>query len=476
MTASILTMQPAQPAKLIRAPFHAYGGAAALFRNHTARELVLSGPAGTGKTRAWLELMHYRAASYPGSRHLMLRKTFASLKASALVTFDSRVDPFADGVVFKGETAKRPPSYLYPNGSEIVIGGMDRASKVMSSEYDTIYVPECTELDEADWEALTTRIRWGAMPYQQVGGDCNPDAPDHWIQQRARAGTLALLLSRHQDNPSVTADYLAGLSRLTGVRRLRLYLGVWAAAEGMIYQDSWDRSRNLRDRFPRRAATPLLPANPHGDPPREWARYLAVDFGYVNPTVVQWWAEDGDGRLYRYRELYVTRRLVSDIAETVKSASQWGEPGGDPLPRAIICDHDAENRAQFEHALGMLTTPARKSVLDGINAVAERLRPSGDGRPRLFLLRDSLIDADSGRYGGALGGRDPLLVDAKLPTCTEEEIEGYVWDTSRGQRRGEAPVKENDHGLDALRYMVAHRDLRLRTTEIRQGPRIWGNN
>ena len=30
----------------------------------------------------------------------------------------------------------------------------------------------------------------------------------------------------------------------------------------------------------------------------------SVDFGFTNPIVIQWWAEDPDGRLYLYRELY----------------------------------------------------------------------------------------------------------------------------------------------------------------------------
>jgi len=34
------------------------------------------------------------------------------------------------------------------------------------------------------------------------------------------------------------------------------------------------------------------------------------------------------------------------------------------------------------------------------------------------------------------------------------------WDTHNGKKMGEEPVKENDHGMDALRYMVAHFDIR----------------
>ena len=49
-------------------------------------------------------------------------------------------------------------------------GGLDKVSKIMSAEYDVIYVQEATELLEDEWEHLTTRLRRAAMPYQQIIG------------------------------------------------------------------------------------------------------------------------------------------------------------------------------------------------------------------------------------------------------------------------------------------------------------------
>jgi predicted transcriptional regulator len=52
-----------------------------------------------------------------------------------------------------------------------------------------------------------------------------------------------------------------------------------------------------------------------------------VDFGYTNPFVMQWWAEDPDGRLYLYREIYRTRRLVEDHAKRHAIALQCAVTG-----------------------------------------------------------------------------------------------------------------------------------------------------
>jgi hypothetical protein len=62
-------------------------------------------------------------------------------------------------------------------------------------------------------------------------------------------------------------------------------------------------------------------------------------------------------------------------------------------------------------------------------------------------MRDSLV------------ARDPVMAEKKLPASAEEEIDGYVWDISNGRKKGEEPVKANDHGMDAMRYMVAQLDL-----------------
>lgn len=421
---SALTSTGSRARRETRATYTPLGAARRLFHSQ-APEVVLSGPAGTGKSFACLHKLHALCGQVPGIRVLVLRKTLSSLTASGLVTYTERVLHPLDGVRFFGGNAQKPPHYIYPSGAVIVVGGLDKPSRVMSAEYDVIYVQEATELRESEWEPLTSRLRHNVLPYQQLLGDCNPDAPTHWLKRRADRGMTLMLESRHEDNPTVTPEYLAKLDALTGVRKERLRYGRWAAAEGIVY-DGWDPAVHLVDAFPI---------------PRDWPRYWAVDFGFTHAFVWQAWARDPDGRLYRYREIYRTKRLVEDHARDILART-----GGEPRPVAVVCDHDAEDRATLEKHLGMRTTPAHKAVSPGIQAVASRLKPAGDGRPRLYFLRDALTE------------RDPELDDAALPCCTEEELDGYVWDLSMGRKKGEEPVKERDHGADATRYLVAHID------------------
>lgn len=404
-------------------PYTPYGGALRLFYCRD-KQILLDGPAGTGKTVAVLSKIHMCLMKWQGARGLIVRKTRTSMTESVLVSFEDKVlyqgDPMASG-------ASRPmrQAYQYPNGSSLVVGGMDKADKIMSTEYDIIGVFESTELVEDDWEKLTTRLRNGVMPFQQLIADCNPAGPQHWLNQRCLKKQTTRLLSRHEDNPSVTADYLETLRSLTGARRARLYEGLWAAQEGLVYPEFGDA--NLIDEMPKGW--------------ERWKKLRVIDFGYTNPFVCQWWAIDGDGRAYMYREIYRTQRIVSDHALQIKLLS------GSERYEATIADHDAEDRATL-HASGIPTVAAKKAVTPGIQAVEARIRPAGDGRPRLYLLRSALVEPDA------------LLVEAKKPFNTEQEFGEYVWEKGKdGKPLKEEPVKDSDHGADCCRYLCAHLDF-----------------
>src|SRR5438552_995247 len=55
-------------------------------------------------------------------------------------------------------------------------------------------------------------------------------------------------------------------------------------------------------------------------------------------------------------------------------------------------------------------------------------------KPRLFLLRNSVVE------------RDPVLDEDKKPQCTEEEMDAYVWDLGSGRKKGEVPLDKDNHG------------------------------
>lgn len=430
---------------------HEYGprGACAELFARKDPEILISGPAGTGKSRACMEKIHAMAKLNPGMRALMLRKTLSSFTSTGLVTWREHVareDIARKTCKWYGGSPQEAAQYQYKNGSTVTVGGLDRSTRIMSSEYDIIYVQEATELVEDEWEKLTTRLRNHKVSFQQIIADCNPAQPDHWLKKRCDDGTCLMLQSRHEDNPRLVdengeytvegAQYLGRLDLLSGTRYQRLRRGRWVAAEGSVYEE-YD---------------PLVHVVKPFRPPRDWPRFWAIDWGYVNPFVCQWWAVSPEGRFFMYREIYMTKRLIEDHAETIRSIVLRKDRSGwrEPKPVRIITDHDVECQATLERELGIATTQARKdfSVMEGIQAVQARMNPMSDGRPGVLFMRDALVE------------QDEELARFKKPTCTVEEIGGYVWEsTPEGKPNKEQPRKMDDHGCDATRYFVVDQDL-----------------
>lgn len=414
--------------------YQPFGGAARLWRCKD-RETILIGPSETGKTLGALQKLDSLAWKYPNAQLAMIRKQYIDMAGSCIQTFEKKVlgDNLSDNGPVTKYGAERPQFYDYPTGARIWVGGLDKPGKVLSSERDFIYVNQAEELNLADWEILTTRAtgRAGNAPYTQVFGDANPSVCSHWMYERERDGKLTLIQSQHEDNPTLFDPDTGKITRqgettlsildgLTGVRFIRLRQGKCANVEGMIYED-WDKDTHLIEPFP-------IPA--------DWERIRAIDFGTVHPFVCGWWAFDNDGRAYLYRQIYITGRTVTDHADQILKLSK-GE-----IYRATICDHDAGDRLTLQQK-GIPNIPAKKEVLMGIDKVQARLKKQIDGKPRLFIFKNSLVEVDQS------------LKIAKKPYCTEMEFDTYVWATSTKEQ----PVKEDDHGLDQLRYAVAYKDM-----------------
>jgi hypothetical protein len=424
--------------------FDLFGGVAEGF-NSRAEEYLMAGPAGSGKTLANLLRVYWVCRKYAGARVLIVRKTRESLTETVLVTWERDVLGAAHPVLTRRPILRRVrQSYVFPNRSVVVLGGMDKPDKVLSSEWDLVYVPEAIELDLVAWETLGGRLRAGAVPYQQIIADCNPTTPHHWLYKRCLAGACKLFPTTHQDNPRyydraakewtrAGKQYLARLERMTGARRDRFLKGLWVAAEGVVYDY--------------RALPPpeghLLPAG--WTAPSEWPRVWGIDWGKTAPTVLAVWAVDPEGRLYHTREVYKTR-LRPDVLG--RAARKWIEEGAEPQPRAIVCDHDEERKADFEKASGLYLQLADKADRDkGIEATQARFDRDDDGRARIFF-----------RENAREHPADGLLVDSGRPTCGLEELVGYVFDPDF---LADEPIAENDHFCDQMRYVVRYADTYL---------------
>lgn len=412
-------------------------GVAALLQVATDPELLLSGPAGTGKSRACLEKLHAAAAAHPRFRGLIVRKTRESASESALFTYEEHVLGPLHPLVVDGPQRRFRQVYRYDNGARIVVGGLDKPSKIMSTEFDMIYVQEATELDEADWLALTTRLRNHALPHQQLIADCNPDAPTHWLYLRCQAGHTKLMHSRHEDNPVLydgadwTSEgrvYLELLDRLgyidpttgerTGAEYRRLRLGLWVQASGLVYGVWADGPPDGN----------VTEAADYED--GAGSLFWFVDDGYAgkldpktghytadsHPRVFLLVQQRGDGTLCVFAEHYAVETLSDDHIEAVQALPY-------PPPDFAAVDKSAAELKGRLHTIGVYTRNGPADVEESIKEARRALALDKNGRRRVLVH----------------------------PRCTHlrSEMTSYRRDPATGK-----PVKQFDHGPDALRYGI----------------------
>jgi phage terminase large subunit len=379
-------------------------GGCADFYSARDPEVLAVGPAGTGKTLAACWKLHHIAYYVPGVRLLMARKVLEDLKTGALATYTNHVKPQLDGVITFGGNRFYPGEFRYRNGSVIHVVGMDKPGKVMSAEYDVIFVNEAAEIDEETWQTLKSRLRNGRLAYQQLIGDCNPSNPKHWLKKRCDAGDTRYIETTHKDNPAYWSAELNDwttmgrvyvnetLAGLTGVTRKRLFEGVWAATEGAVYPN-FDSVGSVRK------------VDTDG-----WRTIAGIDVGATNPTVVLTIRVRGDGRIHIERELYERNMnseqitsAVADVLKRIKAEVAYA----DPSAKAFIETWQLQK---------LKVRKANNDVKFGIGIV------------------NSAVDAG-------------MTVD---PSCvnTITELESYRWmDGEKDQ-----PLKIDDHAMDALRY------------------------
>jgi PBSX family phage terminase large subunit len=244
-------------------------------------------------------------------------------------------------------------------------------------------------------------------------GTTNPDSPFHWLKTGFldRADELDLRTWHFQlsDNLSLSPSYIDNLSaEYTGLWRKRYILGLWVQAEGAIY-DMFDEPKHVR---------------PTEDNGRSW--YVGIDYGTANPFHALAVQVCTDNRLHvahewRFDSAKAGRSMTD--AEYAAAVKEW-LTAHEIKPRFVFIDPsaasfiEAARRAQIEGVWG-----ADNAVLDGIRRTA-RLLTAG----RLTIA----------------------------PECSEltKEIVSYVWDPKAQEKGEDAPLKANDHGPDALRYLV----------------------
>lgn len=459
-----MTMVMSPSAKEVRLQLHLRGGNLEAWRARE-NEILVEGPRGTGKTRTILELFNALCLSFPGVVFLVVRKYQKTLSTTVARTYNEQVIHPGDGVHFFGGNENEPASYRYRNGSRIVLGGMDNAEKVKSSEYDLVYANEATELTEDDWESLKPLLRHQVdgkrlIEHQRLIGDCNPAYSSHWLNQRCDKGLTRRIRTRLRDNPSYYDDagrvtemgaaYLKTLSSLTGPKRERWLDGLWTGTENAIYP-MFDRLVHVRPLEPGLYFQTTIIGEDYGSEHKCGVVALSIDQFNRRWVREAWGMPDKDkGKslnlvVSRFKERYQTKRGRGDPNQKFLNDShgfataKGGNGGATGAPR--LHRIDLMERLFYTFPGGRVPTFAEEKKLQLPTGPFEEPDSPGiflvEGAPGIDELADE-IEAYHYVYTETAKGRtkDVYRMDENLlaaAECGNEEWEeGEVVKTAPG--------------------------------------------
>lgn len=377
--------------------------------------IIADGAIRSGKTVSMsLSFVLWAMCSFNGQNFAMCGKTIGSFRRNVLfwlkLMLRSRgyrvTDHRADNLVVISRGSVE--NYFY------IFGGKDERSQdlIQGITLAGVFFDEVALMPESFVNQATGRC---SVDRSKYWFNCNPDGPYHWFKQnwidKRKEKHLLYLHFTMDDNLSLSEKVKARYrSMYTGVFYRRYILGLWAMAEGIIY-DMFSEERHVAD--PETFSDLLLDGN----------RYVSCDYGTQNATVFLLWNQGTDGIWYCTREYYYSGREEGQQktdAEYADDLESW--LSGTDI-NAVIVDPAAASFIAELTKRGYRVIKAKNDVADGIRLVATKLN----------LLK---------------------IVFSNICQNTIKEFASYIWDAKAAEHGEDKPVKQYDHAMDAVRYFV----------------------
>ncbi len=237
--------------------------------------------------------------------------------------------------------------------------------------------------------------------------NCNPDNPSHWFYnewiRKAESKKALYIHFTMDDNPSLSEELKSRYKRLySGTFYDRYVLGKWTVSEGLIY--------------------PMFSKEKHifSDSPPCERFVISCDYGTVNPSSFGLWGFCG-GIWYRLEEYYYDSRKQGNLRTDEEHYKALEALAGNRFIEKVIIDPSAASFIECIKRHGKFyTVKADNNVIYGIRKVSAVLQ---EGRVKIHESCRDII----------------------------REFSLYRWSSKAGI---DAPIKENDHAMDDMRYFV----------------------
>lgn len=359
------------------------------------------GSAGSGKSFTIVQKLIIRCFREP-IRVLVCRRYATTLRNSCFALFKEVLAKWQlTSYVKMRETDM---SITFPNGSTIIMVGLDTEEKLLSlTNISTVWIEEAYEVEKEKVEQLNLRMR-GTAANQQLILSWNPISKNSYLYTLTvenPPSNSVFIHSVYKDNPFLSPEYVAALDEMAtrNPAKYRVYgLGEWGVdAEGLVITN-WRKQ----------SFDPMELAS------LGYEHRVGCDLGWIDKTAVIDTLYDKENKtIYVFNEFYKSGCQLSEIATAIEDMN---------LKKTKIYVDAAEPRSiQFFKS-------------EGINAV-----PCSKGKDSvklgLMFLQDNLIIVH--------------------PSCqnfiTELENFSYIKSKQTGEYT-EDTTHEWSHAIDACRY------------------------
>ncbi len=393
------------------------------------------GAKGGGKTWAVRTKALLGAYNYAGIRILILRRTYPELQSNHIEPMLKMINP--EFCSYNGSLR----SIYFANGSLIHFGhwaGEPSELEYNGQEYDWIFLDEATQFTWRSFQFLGGLLRGVNDFPKRMYITCNPGGVGHrWVKRlfidrdfitdpddpeaSENPDDYVFIPATVEDNTALLRSspaYLRMLASMPENLRRAYRYGEWDSLGGNYFPE-FSEAAHVAEPF-------ALPTS--------WKRYRAFDYG-LDMFACAWFAVDGEGRSWMYREFSAPGLIVREAAEAMLSHTLPGE-----RIEITFAPPDMWNRQKDTGR-----TMAEIFMENGVPIVkADNNRVQGH-----LLIKEALARRDDGR---------PMLVFFKNCKRTIEDLRDIQADEENPNDCAREP-HDVTHRVDAVRYFCISRTL-----------------
>ncbi|MBQ1518267.1 MAG: PBSX family phage terminase large subunit [Ruminococcus sp.] len=370
--------------------------------------VICDGAVRSGKTLSMsLGFVLWASASFDGGAFAICGKTVTSLRRNVTTPLLPMLRDYGFTCIEKVSRSYIDLTFLGHTNRFYLFGGRDEGSAalIQGMTLSGVFLDEAALMPRSFVEQALARC---SVSGSKMWFNCNPDNPAHWFYtewiKKAEEKHALYIHFTMDDNPSLSDALKQRYRRLySGAFYDRFVLGKWTASQGVVY--------------------PMFSEKKHvysGDV--ECERFvISCDYGTVNPSSFGLWGLSG-GVWYRLSEYYYAskREGVSRTDEEHYTALER-LAGGREISRVIVDPSAASFIECIRRHRRFRVVKADNDVITGIRNVSTAL---SENRLRFHESCRDII----------------------------REFHLYSWNEKTGT---DAPIKENDHAMDDMRYFVA---------------------